>query len=115
MAVWSDVYTGQFETATDINLVVLDLSAGANLAGTTVDEWDYYIVSVDADNAVAPGEDDVAIVMHQAGDIEGLVFWGGNSQPVKSWASDIIVVGPVDGSGLDIGSTYDWEVWRPGG
>lgn len=91
MAVWSDVYGSSFTT----------VSAG------------FRIVSVDADNAVQHGQDNVLISVVAAGAVHGLVKWGGVQQPVKSWTDTAIIVGPVDTTGLTVGQPYAWDVWRP--
>ena len=116
MTVWSDVYATDFITeGAAASLVVDGLAATARLPGVSVDVFDYYIYSVDGDNIVFPGQDNVVISMFAAGNTEGLVFWGGVEQTVKSWTDTAIIVGPIDGTGLTIGQSYDWEVWRPGG
>ena len=113
---WSNVLSSQFSTlSNEVDLSVDDLAATARLPGVSIDVIDYLIYSVDGDNIVFPGQDNVVITMLAAGTTEGLVFWGGVEQTVKSWTDTAITVGPIDGTGLTIGQSYDWEVWRPGG
>jgi len=91
MAVWSDVVGGSFTTT---------------LAG-------FAIISVDADNLVQHGQDDVVVLVQGAGTVQGKVFWGGIPQPVKAWTDTAITVGPVNASTLTDYQAYAWDVWRP--
>lgn len=88
------------------------LPAVANGAAVTV-SGPFAVISVSGDDVVFPNEDDVQVVVSGAGNIEGHVFWGGVAQPIKSWANDLIVVGPVTVSGKQPGVRYAWDVWKP--